>query len=241
MLAVVGERGNARARVDEDVGQHLERRRIDDVRHARRLRRGGDDLVVGADRHAFGLDADLDLGKHLAIGALQHRDVAVVLVGDVDALALVVDVEQLGIGTGVHAADDFQRLGVDDVELVVVADANHDLLEVGRDGDAAWALAGGDGLDHLQRFGIEHRDRVVFLVGNENGVGRRRRADEQRQGKDNKKPSHHLLPFFGTALGIRHFVSGSSKPSVSVRYFGCRKPSCGEIDTSARGPASRIG
>ena len=139
--------GDARARVDEDVGQHLERRRVDDVRHARRFRGGGDDLVVGADRHALRLDADLDLGQHLAAGALEHGDVAVVLVGDVDALALVVDVEQLRVGTGAHAAHDFERLGVDDVELVVVADADQHLLEVGRDGDAARALAGGNRLD----------------------------------------------------------------------------------------------
>ena len=29
-------------------------------------------------------------------------------------------------------------------------------------------------------------------------------------------------------------VSGSSKPSVSVRFFSCRKPSCGEVETGTR-------
>ena len=46
----------------------------------------------------------------LPLCALQHGDVAVILVGDVDALALVVDVEQFRIRPGIHAPHHFERL-----------------------------------------------------------------------------------------------------------------------------------
>jgi hypothetical protein len=40
----------------------------------------------------------------------------------------VIDVEQLRIGTGIHAPHHLERLGVDDVELIVVAGADKHLL-----------------------------------------------------------------------------------------------------------------
>ena len=65
-------------------------------------------LRVGADAHAFGLDADRNLGHDVAALAVDDGDERVVLVGDVDALALGIDVHQLGVGTGLEMARHFE-------------------------------------------------------------------------------------------------------------------------------------
>ena len=65
---------------------------------------------------------------HLARGHVDHRHHVVVLVRHVERIAGDVQGEGLGIGTGRQIADDLQRLGVDDLDGVVVARADQDRL-----------------------------------------------------------------------------------------------------------------
>src|SRR5690606_38952452 len=98
----------------------------------------------------------------------------------------------------------------------------------------------------LKRLAVDHRDGVVLLVGDEDRRGRGGRygdGSKSRRESRGRRITRHgsSSPRAVLYLLNRHFVSGSSKPMVSVRNFWCRKPSCGEIDTSVRGPESRIG
>ena len=55
-------------------------------------------LESGLTAHAFGLDADRDLGLHVARLGVHDRDHGVVLVGDVERAAFGIDGHQLGVG-----------------------------------------------------------------------------------------------------------------------------------------------
>ena len=76
-------------------------------------------------------------------------------------------------------------VGVDDVDRVVVAGAHEHPLEVGRDADAARALADLDRLDRLHGRRVEHGDGVVLLVADEElgrlgGAGNEERREPER-------------------------------------------------------------
>ena len=71
LRAVVLELGKARPRIDQHVGDHLARRGVDEMRHVGGLGRVDQDLAVRADRHALGLDADLDVAEPRR--ACRHR------------------------------------------------------------------------------------------------------------------------------------------------------------------------
>ena len=137
----MGELRLARARIDQHVGDQLHRRVVDDVGHACRFRGGDGEFAVGAHAHALGLDADRDLGKHVAALDVHDGDETVVLVGDVDLLAVRIDRHQLGVGTRFELAALLKGLGVDHVHDVAVAGGHEQLLEVGAEHDAARARA----------------------------------------------------------------------------------------------------
>ena len=164
---VAGPLGEARALVDQHVVGDLVRVGVDEVGHVGGL--GGVDhpLAVVADPHALRLDADRDLGQHLAAGDVDHRDHVVVLVGDVDQRAVRREVHQLGVGPRRQRADDLVRGGVHDLDRVVVGGADVELLAVGAQDDAARPVADRDGRRHLELVAVDDRDRVALLVGDE--------------------------------------------------------------------------
>src|SRR5680860_717206 len=84
--------------------------------------------------------------------------------------------------------------------------------------ETARAPRGLDGLDGLQRLAVDDRDRVVLLVGNEDGGGRGGHGEENERRRAGccKTVACHGCTFAGDHLNL-HFVSGLSKPSVSVR------------------------
>src|SRR5215467_11887853 len=145
------------------------------MRHARRFGGGDGIFVVGAHRHAFRLDAYRNFAEHVARLDVHDGDERVVLVGDVDLLALLIHGHQLGIGTRVELARLLQRIGVYYVHGVAVTGGHEQLLEVGAQHDAAWSARYFDGVDDLEGVSINHGDRVVLLVGDEDGRGEGRR------------------------------------------------------------------
>ena len=62
--------------------------RIDEMGHAGRLRCGDDCLAVRTDAHALRLDTDGDLGDRGLGAKIDYRDQIVVLVCDVESLAV---------------------------------------------------------------------------------------------------------------------------------------------------------
>ena len=92
---VVLEFGKARPRIDQHVGDDLARRGVDEMRHVGGLGGVDQDLAVRADRHALGLDADLDVADASALLEIDDGDRVVVLVGDVEDLAGGILGEQL--------------------------------------------------------------------------------------------------------------------------------------------------
>ncbi|MGY4326546.1 hypothetical protein ACVWWG_000960 [Bradyrhizobium sp. LB7.2] len=143
--SVVLEFGKARPRVDQNVGDDLARRGVDEMRHVGRLGRVDQRLAVRADGHALGLDANLDVAKARALLEVDHGHRVVVLVGDIEDLAGGILGEQFGVGSGGQAVHHGLRLRVDHLDGVVVADRDHHELAVAREVDAARALADLDG------------------------------------------------------------------------------------------------
>ena len=83
--------------------------------------------------------------------------------------------------------------GVEHLDRVVVAGADIEQRAVGVQRDAARALSNLDGLRDLQRLGVDHAQRIVFLVGDEHGLARRRsrkRHDDDRRRQQH--PLHHI-------------------------------------------------
>ena len=78
-------------------------------------------LPSGLDGHAFRLDADRHLGQYLAGLDVHDGDERIVLVGDVDDLALGIDGHKLRIRAGLELALDLQGLRIDHVHDVAVA------------------------------------------------------------------------------------------------------------------------
>ena len=78
---------------------------------------------------------------HLARRHVDHRHHVVVLVRHIQRIARDVQRECLGIRAGRQRADDLQRLGVDDLDGVVVAGADQDVFAVLGQRDAARPLA----------------------------------------------------------------------------------------------------
>ena len=69
LRAVLLELREARARIDEHVGDDPARVGVDEVRHVGGFGRVDQGLAVGADRHAFGLDPDLHVAEPRALVA----------------------------------------------------------------------------------------------------------------------------------------------------------------------------
>ena len=94
------------------------------MRHVGGLGRRHRQFVVRRDRHALRLDADVDLLHDLARGDIDDRGDRIVLVGDVEALAVARECELLGI----RARRQVVQLGagrrVEDLHRVVVAGAD---------------------------------------------------------------------------------------------------------------------
>ncbi len=120
--------GEARARIDQHVGDDLARRGVDEMRHVGGLGGVDQDLAVRADGHALGLDADLDVAEARALLDIDDGHRVVVLVGDVEDLAVGIEGEQFGVRTGGQGVDDLLLGDVDHLDGVVVADRDeHEL------------------------------------------------------------------------------------------------------------------
>ncbi len=247
-LAVRGKLGDARPRVDKDIVRHLEGRGVDEMRHVGGFGGVDEHLAVGADAHAFRLDAYGHLGQNRVLLHVEHRDHVVVLVGDIERIAHRVEDEELRIGSAAQAAKHLARRRVDDLDGVVVAGAEIEKLAVLRDRDAAWPAADLPGRDDFELFGIDHRYGVVLLVRDVDlvGVGRQRCADQEsgstreRQQVSCGELAHGDPPNSRRCHSL-HSVSGKSLPSVSSGVRSCRKPRSGATETSDLGCATSTG
>src|SRR6185437_1927622 len=175
-----------------------------------------------------------------ALLEVDDGDGIVVLVGDIEDLAGRVLGKQFRIGTGGQGVVDLLGLGVDHLNGVVIADGDHHELAIAREFDAARPLADLDGGGDGPFVGIDDRNRVAFFVGNIGRVGpggARRRQPQRRQGKQAPTPHAKTLRHHFSL----HLVSGRSTPSVSSSETWCRKPSCGDTETTIRPSANRIG
>ena len=230
--SVVPEHGTTRPRIDQHACHHLARRVVEEMRHVGGLGRVDDRLAVRANRHALGLDAGRYLRDHLARGHVDHRHHVVVLVRHIERIAGDVQGEGFGIGARRQIADDAQRLRVDDLDRVVVARADQDRVAVRGHRYAARALADRYGLHGLHLIEIDNADGVVPLVRHIGHVcaGRIRRRQQEQCGQEQCRLHCN-----------RHLVSGRSMPRVSSAVTWCRKPGCGETDTTPRPSDSRIG
>ena len=90
-----------------------------------------------------------------------------------------------GSGTGRQLAGVVAGLGVEDLDLVVVAECDEDKFAVAGDFDAARPLPGLDGCNGLHLVGVDHRDRIALLVGNigEEGLCGIERKQQPKQAK----------------------------------------------------------
>ena len=79
-------------------------------------------LPSGLMRHAFRLDADLDVTDADALFEIDDGHRVVVLVGDIKDLAGGILGEQFRIGTGGQAVHHLLGRGIDHLDLVVIAD-----------------------------------------------------------------------------------------------------------------------
>ncbi len=154
----------ARAGIDQCVGENCLLLCVDPVRHVRRFRCGDDDLAVGRNRHAFGLDADIDLAHHLASLDIDNRCHRVVLVGDPEVLVVGSEHKLLGVLPGRQVMQDLAGRRVHNLYRVAVGSADIDAAVIGIEGDAARPFAGLDSTHNLQCCRVDHRDRVVLLV-----------------------------------------------------------------------------
>ena len=209
-------------------------------------------LAVRAHLHAFGLDADVDLPEHLGGLRVDHRDQRIVFVGDIQPAVVGVQGELLGVGARGQLLDDLAAGEVDHLHGVRIAGADVQQLVVVGQRQPARALAGVDGAGDGQGIQIDDAEIVVLLVGHVGGGGEGRgyQAEREAQAGEGKQAGHGQGPHGDSCYGLAfhgwpsarwHWLSGASRPRLSSSLAGCRKPSCGEVLTRARGCTSGIG
>ena len=143
--------------------------------------------------------------------------------------------ERSGSGPDGRVAD-HRRFWIDDLDGVVIAGADQDFAAVLGDRDAARALPDRTVLTVFIWSRSITLNGIVALVCD---IGQCRSMPapvgherQQRQGQPCRNPRHYSL----------HRVSGRSKPSVSSSVTWCRKPGCGETETTdGRHPAGLAG
>src|SRR5438552_2244346 len=213
------ELGKAWPRIDQHVGDDLARRGVDEMRHVGGLGGIDQDLAVRAEGHAFRFDADLDVPHADAILEVDDGDRVVVLVGDIEEFAGGILREQFRIGAGGQAVHHLLGRGIDQLDLVVVADRDQHELAIPREFDTARTLADLDGVGDGPFVGVDHRYGVALLIRyirDEGRGGRRGREPHSHSGKQTPTP-HPLSPNLQQRLlqFSLHLVSGRSTPSVS--------------------------
>ena len=187
------------------------------MRHVRRFGRIDDHFAIGAEAHAFRLDADRNLDHHLTLFDIYGGDHIVIFIGNVEQVCRAVENEQLRVRAGGQVARHFTRLGVDHLDRVIITEANEDGCAIAGQRDAARALAGLDGAHDGQRIKVNDADGIVFFIRNIGHVGAGRGAQGDNNGGGGDEAGKHEI-FLGAAGAIHfslHFVSGRSKPKVS--------------------------
>ena len=176
---------------DQHVGDDLARRGVDEMRHVGGLGGTDQDLAVRADRHAFRLDADLDVAHADPLFEVDDGYRVVVLVGDIEDFTGGILGEELRIGTGGQAVHHLLGRGIDHLDLVVIANRDQHEFAVPREFDTARALADPDGPGDRPLVGVDHRYRVAFLIRyirDEGQSGCRGREPHSHSGKQTPTP-----------------------------------------------------
>ena len=165
------------------------------MRHVRRFRRRHGDPVVGRYGHAFRLDTDVDLTGDLALVEIEDGRHRIVLVGDEHALAVARDHELLGVAPGWQVVEEFVAGSLVNLHCVAIAGTDVEMLEVAAERDPARTLAHGERARYLHRTAVDHRDGIVFFVGNIDLVrANRRRGPAQHDGHQHHEPHGRALP-----------------------------------------------
>src|SRR5690606_4515923 len=170
-LAVLGELDMAWALIDQGVVHQLVGGGVDPVQHVGGFAGVHRPLAVGADGHAFRLDADFDLRQNCTVFHVHNGNQGIVLVGDIQPPVVRVQGKLLGVSARGQLLDDLAAGQVHYLHRVRVAGADVEQLVVMGKGKAAWAHADFQSLDRFQRVQVDNADGVVFLVGDVGGIG----------------------------------------------------------------------
>ena len=162
--AVGRELGKSRPAVRQDVVEHLEGLRIDEVHHVGGL--GGIDQhpPVGAHTHALGFDADGDLREDPVAVDVDDGHQVIVFIGDVERVPGWMKDKQLRVGSGREVSHDPLALPVNDLDRVVVAGADQKITPILGQRDPPWSLSDLEIIDNRKAFAVDDADGVVLLV-----------------------------------------------------------------------------
>ena len=157
------------------------------MRHVRRFRRRDGNRIIRRHRHTFRLDADIDLTDHGAALKIDDCCDRVILVSDVEPLVVGRDNELFRILARRQVVKVLVCRRVIDLHGIAIAGADEEVLFVARERDAAWPLPHLERAHHRHRRGVDHRNRVVFFVGDIGFMGFQsaRRAES---GGDHQQP-----------------------------------------------------
>ncbi len=204
---------------------------IDPVHHVGGF--GGVDcpFTVWADRHAFRLDTHVDLANNLAAFSIDNGDHGGVFVGDVQPAVVRVQGKLLGVLSRGEVVGDSGSFDVKHLDSVRVAGANVECCSVVTQGDAPWPKSHVNGVNHLQRVDIDHRQRIVFFIRHPGGFP----PGTDCADKENKPQPNLLCPTHDHEVAPENgqLTSGASKPRVSSSVTGWRNPGCGLWSISA--------
>src|SRR5260221_2197194 len=148
---------------------------------------------------------------------------------------LAIGVEGEGFGVGAAWQRLLQRvvLEVENLDAVVVAGTNEESIPVLGEHDAARPLTDGHSSDELETVGIEDRDRIRLLVGDEDGARLRRPAGQQQEsgGGDQKlaqTAARHDRPHAsfnrdGVAIAALRHAASSLLRAIGEIFVGDRE------------------
>src|SRR5271163_1222009 len=164
--------GKSGTRTQQHVGDDLVALGVDEMRHARRLRRAYQHARVGADRHSLGLDSYGNLAQRQPFVDVDDRHHRVVFIGDVQPLPGGIERELLGVRTRWQLPDVLIGLRVEDLDGVVVAERHEYRFSVPGNRYSARALSGRNRRDGFHLVGVDDGDGIALFVRNEGEKGR---------------------------------------------------------------------
>ena len=190
---VLVENGDAGAGVHQHIIDDLVAVGIDEVGHIRGF--GGVDqhLAPGRHPHALGLHANGNLVDDFLVDDVGHGDHVVILVSYIEGAAIGMEDEELRVRPRRKVVFNFQRLGVENRDAVVVTGADENFRSIRVHDNSAGTLAHLHSLHHFQLVEINDGDGIVLFVGDIGRSGLRpgHRQGGQTEGSQDTGPRQH--------------------------------------------------